>query len=235
MVEIFAKPPRAQRLRQIFVGGRDDPRVDGLRARGAQPAHDPLLEDLQELRLQRGRERADLVEEQHPAMRELKEPGLGLVRARERPALVPEKLGFKQVLGNRRAVEVDERGGRARPGAMHRACDKTFARPCLTAQEDGRGAAHGGGALQDVFELLPQQPDAGAVTQDFSEGDNGPAHERGPDVVGSFISSARAASARSSQNGMSISRYIAVAATRCSCASCRLPARACMVPRPRRQ
>ena len=46
---------------------------------------------------------------------------------------------------------------------MHRACDKTSARPCLTAQEDGRGAAHGGGALQDVFELLPQQPDAGAA------------------------------------------------------------------------
>src|SRR6185436_2604925 len=42
-------------------------------------------------------------------------------------------------------------------------------------------------------------------------------------------------SACSSQNGMSISRYIVIAVVRCSCASCRLPVRRWSLPRPRWQ
>ena len=66
-------------------------------------------------------------------MRELEEARLRLVRARERPALVPEELGFKQVLGNRRAVEVDERGVGARPRSVDGPGDEPFARARLPA------------------------------------------------------------------------------------------------------
>ena len=49
-------------------------------------------------------------------MRELKEPGLGLARIREGPALVAEQLRFEEGVGNRRAVDVDERAASPRGG-----------------------------------------------------------------------------------------------------------------------
>src|SRR5439155_5562317 len=109
--------------------------IHGLRARGAQPAHRAVFQDFEELRLERGGERPDLVEKQHALMRELEEPGLGLVRARESATLVPEELGFEQVFGNCRAVEVDERRLGARPRTMDRPRHEPFARARLPTEE----------------------------------------------------------------------------------------------------
>jgi hypothetical protein len=41
-------------LRQVFVGGGDDPHVDGLGPSAAEAADDPVLGDLEQLRLQAG-------------------------------------------------------------------------------------------------------------------------------------------------------------------------------------
>src|SRR5262249_38270227 len=127
-------------------------------------------------------------------------------------ALVAEQLGFEQVLGNRRAVEVDERGARPRSRAMDRTCDEAFARARLATKEDRRGTARRRRALQDVLELLTQAPDAGAVTSDVREN----AHPR----------------ILSSQYVISISRYIVDAVVKCCCASSCLPLRSESRPRP---
>jgi hypothetical protein len=69
--------------RKVGVGGADDPRVHGLRARGPEPAHDLLLQHLEQLGLERLRQEADLIEKDRPAVG-------GLEEARLRPAGVGE-------------------------------------------------------------------------------------------------------------------------------------------------
>src|SRR5712691_11025640 len=103
-------------------------------------------------------------------MRELKEAGLRLVRARECAALVAEQFRFEEVLGNRRAVDVDEGGARPWARTMDRADDETLAGAGLAAKEDRRGPRRRGRALEDQLELLPQPSDAGAVAHDLCEG-----------------------------------------------------------------
>ena len=56
-----------------------------------------------------GRHLADLVEEQHAAAGLLDPSRLGRDRAGERAALVAEQLRFEQLVGQRRAVDGDER------------------------------------------------------------------------------------------------------------------------------
>jgi hypothetical protein len=173
MVEILAEAAHPQRLREVFVCRGDDPHVDGLGAGAAEAADDSVLEDLEQLRLQGRREHPDLVEEQRPAMRQLKETRLGLVGARESAALVAEQLRFEEGLWNRRAVDVDERRAGAGPRPVHGPRDEALARAGLAAQEDRRGTRRRRRTLEDLFELLPQPPDAGAVAGDLGQGVHG--------------------------------------------------------------
>jgi hypothetical protein len=102
-------------------------------------------------------------------MRDLKEPGLGLGGARERATLVAEQLRFEEILGNRRAVDVDERAARPWTVAMHRARDEALARARLAAKEDWR-EARCSGAGQKLCELTPQPLDPGAFTDNLCQG-----------------------------------------------------------------
>ena len=96
------------------MGGADDARVDRDRLAPADPLDHPLLQEAQQLDLQRQRDVADLVEEQRAAMGQL-DLALGrLDRAGEGALLVAEQLAFEQVLGDRRAVDRDEARRRAR-------------------------------------------------------------------------------------------------------------------------
>ena len=77
--------------------------------RGRRRARHALLQEAQQLGLQRERHVADLVEEQRAAV-----GGLELARgllggAGEGARLVAEQLAFEQLLGNGRAVDGDER------------------------------------------------------------------------------------------------------------------------------
>src|SRR5262249_35823002 len=76
-----------------------------------------LLEDLQELRLDVRGQVSDLVQEEVAAVRHLEEAALRRDRARERAALVPEKLGLQELAREPRAVQVHEGllGARAVP------------------------------------------------------------------------------------------------------------------------
>ena len=108
-----------------------------------------LLQDAQELGLRCQAHLADLVEEQHAAGGQLDLPGLGLLCAREGAALVAEELGLEQLLGERRAVQRDERAAFARGGLVDEARDDFLARAGLAADHDGRV---GGGHLRRLLE-----------------------------------------------------------------------------------
>ena len=87
------------------------------RAIGADRLHGLRLEHAQELRLRRERQLAELVEEQRAAAR-LDERALAIaVGAGERAADVAEQVRVDQVLGDRAAIDDDERALRARVDA----------------------------------------------------------------------------------------------------------------------
>ncbi len=90
------------------MGGADDPRIDRNGDAPADPLDHPLLEEAQQLDLQRQRNVADLVEEQGAALGQLDLADVRLDRAGERAALVAEQFGLEQVLGDRRAIDGDE-------------------------------------------------------------------------------------------------------------------------------
>ena len=104
---------------QVAVGGGDDADVGVQHARAAEAHELALLEHAQQLGLHRRRHLADLVEEQHAAVGLLDAARLGGDRAGERAALVAEQLRLEQLVGQRRAVDGDERpvaAARARGG-----------------------------------------------------------------------------------------------------------------------
>src|SRR6185503_9340186 len=94
----------------------------------------------EELRLEGGSDVADLVEEHRPAVRHLELPALLLVRAGERALLVPEQLGLEELLGERDAVDDDERLVRPPAPPVDRARDDLLARPALAEQQYDRAA-----------------------------------------------------------------------------------------------
>ena len=73
-----------------------------------------------------GGQLADLVEEQRAALGRLDAPGLVAHRAGERALGVAEQLARQQLLGQRRAVDGDERAGR---GACSAACSARASTP----------------------------------------------------------------------------------------------------------
>ena len=124
----------------------------------------------EELGLQRRGEQADLVQEERPAVAAGRGP-LGLARVGEGALLVAEKLGLEQALGDRRAVDVDERLGRARPARrMQRPREQALARAGLAEDEQrGRAHRHRGGA-NELLNLSPQGDHGGAVPDQIGEG-----------------------------------------------------------------
>ena len=90
---------------------RTSTRVDLVRA---ERLDGPLLQHAQQLGLGRQRDLGDLVEQQRAAVGRLEAAVAALDRAGERAALVAEQLGLEQRLGERGAVDRDERLARAR-------------------------------------------------------------------------------------------------------------------------
>ena len=90
-----------------------------------------LLQEAQQLDLDRRRDLADLVEEQRPAVGLLEAPFAAAGRAREGALLVAEQLALEQRLGQRRAVELDERCRRAGAVLVDSLRDELLARAAL--------------------------------------------------------------------------------------------------------
>ena len=114
VVEVLAEQARRDHaLLQVAVGRGDDAHVDAHRLVGAQRLDHPLLQHAQQLGLRGHRHLGDLVEQQRAAVRGAEAAVALLDRAREGAALVTEQLRLQQRLGERRAVDRDERPCRA--------------------------------------------------------------------------------------------------------------------------
>ena len=134
--EVLAELVPLDGVLEVEVGGRDDLRVglDGLRPADALELL--VLDDAQELGLDAERGLADLVEEDRPPLRELEPARLPPVGAGEGALLVPEELRLGERLGERRAVELDERPVRPRGEGVEDPRDEVLPRPRLAADED---------------------------------------------------------------------------------------------------
>src|SRR6185436_13817314 len=143
-IQILAVLPRGDRGLQVPVRGGDHAHVDVQRRRAADALEGLFFEGAEDLRLQRQRQIADLVEEQRPAVGELELPGLPLRRAGERALLVAEELRFKERFGDRRAVDRDKRAVVARAQRVERAREQLLAGAALPFEQHrrvGRGRA----------------------------------------------------------------------------------------------
>src|SRR5437016_8552570 len=139
IVEVLAEAPLLDGSRQLAVGRRDDAHVDGPPHRAAHRPYLVLLEDAQELRLERRRDVADLVQENRAAVGLREVPGCVADRAGESAAHVPEELALEQRLGWRAAVDGQERPLAARAVRVDGACDELLAGAAL-AEEEHRAA-----------------------------------------------------------------------------------------------
>ena len=130
-VQVLAEMPLLDFLLEVLVGRRDHADVDLDRPRRAEALDLAFLQHAQHLGLRLGAHVADFVEEDRAAVGLLELADLLLGRARERSLLVPEQLGLDQLLGDRRAVHLDEPLAAAQAVAVDRARDQLLADAAL--------------------------------------------------------------------------------------------------------
>ena len=106
----------------------------------ADAEHLAVLEHAQELRLEVGADLADLVEEERAAVGALEAARARGDGARERAALVAEELALEHALGERLAVDRDERPADAVAPVVQQARDQLLAGAALALDEHGRAA-----------------------------------------------------------------------------------------------
>ena len=129
-----------------------DPDIHFDRAPAADALELAELEDAQQLRLRRRRQLANLVEKHGAAVCQLQ---LSWLRRRcpgEGAAFMPEQLGLEQGLGERGAVEGDERACRPRAVAVERARHQLLAGTGLTG--DQHRDVRGRHLLDEVIDAL---------------------------------------------------------------------------------
>ena len=102
VIQVRAEPPFDHRGLHVDVRRRDDAHIHRRRAMTAQALHLAFLQEAQQARLAFERQIADFIEEQRAAVGRLDAADLALVRARERAALVAEKLRLQQMRGESR-------------------------------------------------------------------------------------------------------------------------------------
>src|SRR4029077_7647876 len=153
VVQILPKTPLPYRPPQILVRRRDQPNVRPRRLAPPDLHELPRLDHPQQLRLQRHRQLADLVDEQRPRVRQRKKPRPVLHRPREAPPHVPKEMALHQPLRNRRAVQRHQRPVPPRTLRVDRPRDQLLARPRLPRDAHiGIPRRH----LLDLRQHLPQ-------------------------------------------------------------------------------
>jgi hypothetical protein len=129
-----------------------------------------FLQDPEQLRLEKRRHLADLVEHQRAAARQFEQPDLVLERAGERALFVAEELGLDQVLGNGRAVDLDEGPFRPQAAQVQRVGDQLLAGPVFALDQDvGVTCRDGVDELEQLAHLLalPDDVREGILTADL--------------------------------------------------------------------
>jgi hypothetical protein len=90
MVEVLAKVPVGDGAPKVDAGRGEEHDVDGFCARAAETTDTAVLEDGEQLALERSGQESDLVEEQRAAVRRLEKAWFGVTSVSEGPALVAE-------------------------------------------------------------------------------------------------------------------------------------------------
>ena len=116
-----------------------------------------VLDHAQDLFLHPQRDRAELVEHERAAVRLFEAADVGADRARERAGLVAEELRLEQRLGQRGAVDLDDRLLPARRQIMQARCDELLARAALADHE------HGLRELRGVRNVLEHRDERGGL------------------------------------------------------------------------
>ena len=165
--QVFPERALAHRGPQVGIGGREHADVHGDRPLAAHPLDLPLLEHAQELGLQLEAQRADLVQEDRPAVRQLEPAEPSRVGAREGAALVAEQLRLHERLRDGRDVDGDERRVLALAPAVDRARHQLLARAALAGDE------HGGGRRRDLRDQLVEARHLGMPAHQPLEPDGG--------------------------------------------------------------
>src|SRR5260370_32356350 len=163
IVEVLTELSLRDRLRQVFVCGRDQTHISLDRGRAAQPLELALLQRSQQLYLCRDVEVADLIKKESAAVREFEAAFLTALRARERALFVTEQFGLNQRLRQSRATDLNERFVRAQRIVVNRVGDQFLSRPGFSAQQHGRICPR---HLRYLFVDLAQRiPSAADVTE----------------------------------------------------------------------
>jgi hypothetical protein len=152
VVQVLAEVARLHERRELLVRRADDAHVDGFLLRRADLAHFLFLDRAQSFTCIGERQVRHFVEEQRAAVRGLEESvaiGLG---AREGALAIAEELALHQVLGDRAAVDGDERLLAARAVEMDHARGELLAAAGLAVDENGRLAL--GKAVDQPAHLL---------------------------------------------------------------------------------
>ncbi len=137
IVEVLAERLVRHPRGQVDVGRRQDAHVRDLWFISPEGIIRTVLEQLQQLGLGPQAELADLVEEQRPAVGRLDLAGDLAVRRRVRPGQGAEELALDEVVGERGAVQLDERA------PAPRAVRRDDARHGALAGARGAGDQHG--------------------------------------------------------------------------------------------
>jgi hypothetical protein len=122
---------------QIAVGGGDNADVGFELASPADPLEFPLLQDAQQLGLLGQRHFADFIQKERAALRDFKLAFLLGDGPGECAFLVTEQFAFEQRLGQRRAVDRDERRVCARAVLVNGARGHLLACAALAENQDG--------------------------------------------------------------------------------------------------
>ena len=99
-----------------------------------------------------------------------KRPGLGLARVGEGAPLEAEQLGLEQGLGDRGAVDLDERPRRPRAGPVKGAGQQPLARPRLALDQQRRQPAPLGPVREQPPDRLPDGLDRRALPEQLAQG-----------------------------------------------------------------
>ncbi len=161
--EVLPKAPFLDRDFEVPIGRGHHSRVHPHVAAPAERRKLPVLEHLQQLRLERWGHLADLVQEDRAVVRELELAELLALRAGERALLEAEELALEQLGGQRGAVDLDE--GLAAPfGALvERLRHELFAGSAFAANQ------HRNIGPRDLLDRLPERPHLGVVSADHLE------------------------------------------------------------------
>ena len=137
LVEVLPELARPRRGLEVAAGRGDHLDVDATLRGRTDPSDGLLLDHLQELRLERGGDVPDLVEQDGAAVRRLEQARPRRLGVGERALLVAEELRLDQVLGQRGAVHLDEGSLAPSSAGVQRARDVSLAAARFPEQEDG--------------------------------------------------------------------------------------------------